>query len=111
MDDDTKALMASSLSTIPRTITPWPSTLDDFNYEYSPEGKLRHKITSNHHLLLFRYMHWLTILIHNIVMTMGIEKPFVFISQRHYDALGDVIVPHIQRLMVNDYKLKVMISI
>lgn len=35
-----------------------------------------------------------------------IEKPFVFVSQRHYEALGDVIVPHIQQLMVNEYKLR-----
>jgi hypothetical protein len=39
-------------------------------------------------------------------MMVTIEKPFVFVSQRHYEALGDVIVPHIQQMMVNDYKLQ-----
>jgi hypothetical protein len=46
MTDETKAAFASALTTIPTTITPWPQALDDFNYEYSDEGKLRHKITS-----------------------------------------------------------------
>lgn len=48
MKDETKAALESAITTIPSTITPWPSTLDDFNYEYSDEGKLRHKITSRH---------------------------------------------------------------
>jgi hypothetical protein len=33
-------------------------------------------------------------------------KPFHWVNQIHYDALGDIIVKHIQEMMVKDYGLK-----
>eukprot|EP01012_Entosiphon_sulcatum_P019104 TRINITY_DN23938_c0_g1_i3.p1 TRINITY_DN23938_c0_g1~~TRINITY_DN23938_c0_g1_i3.p1 ORF type:complete len:351 (-),score=53.69 TRINITY_DN23938_c0_g1_i3:63-1094(-) len=58
------------LRTVPRT--PNPTSLAEFGYRYNERGELRHVDTN---------------------------KPFAWLGQKHYDAIGDIIVKHIQDLM------------
>ncbi len=66
------------MATIP-TVYP-PTSLADFNYEFNDKGELRHV-----HLK---------------------SEPFHFVSQRHYEAIGDFIAREIQLRMIRDCGLK-----
>eukprot|EP01006_Ploeotia_vitrea_P008764 TRINITY_DN20939_c0_g1_i1.p1 TRINITY_DN20939_c0_g1~~TRINITY_DN20939_c0_g1_i1.p1 ORF type:complete len:359 (+),score=40.11 TRINITY_DN20939_c0_g1_i1:27-1079(+) len=61
----------SVMKTVPTTTR--PKFIEDFGYEYTDEGKL---------------------------VRSDCGKPFAWLGQRHYDALGDAIVPSLQRIMV-----------
>jgi len=75
--EDTIKYLESVVKTIPDFDN--PKSIKDFNYEFSEDGKLRNIDTA---------------------------KPFHWVNQAHYDALGDVIVRDIQNLMVQKYQLK-----
>ena len=55
-----------------------PTSLADYGYHFNDEGELRHIETGT---------------------------PFQFINQKHYEAMGDMIVRHIQNAMLQEYKL------
>jgi hypothetical protein len=82
--EESKRKISSALATIPAS-TPFsanpPTTIADFNYKYddSHTGKLIQQNTGNN---------------------------FVFITQRHYEALGDVITEHLQTMLQEKYKFK-----
>jgi len=73
-----KNLSELELSTIPKD-TIDPTSLAQLNYEYNEKGYLRIK---------------------------GTDEKFKYITERHYEALGDVIVSEIQRKMKEDYDLE-----
>jgi hypothetical protein len=75
--EETIKYLESVIKTIPSKDN--PTSITDFNYHFSEEGKLCNKDTG---------------------------KPFHWVNQAHYDALGDVIVKDIQKLMVDKYGLK-----
>jgi hypothetical protein len=75
-DDALRVYVDSIIKTIPKGDD--PKRLSDFHYEYRA-GKL-------------------------VNVTTG--KPFHWVNQIHYDVLGDIIVRHVQDLMVKDYGLK-----
>jgi hypothetical protein len=52
--------------------------LADYGYHFNDEGELRHLETGT---------------------------PFQFINQKHYEAMGDMIVRHIQEAMLKEYQL------
>jgi len=66
------AYLESVIKTIPKFDN--PQTLDQFNYHYV-DGKL---------------------------VNIDTGKPFHWVNQKHYDSLGDIIIGHIQKLMVED---------
>jgi hypothetical protein len=66
------------MATIPTNYP--PSSLTDFNYFFNDKGELRNMLKN--------------------------DEPFHFISQRHYEAIGDFIVREIQWRMVRDCGLK-----
>jgi len=66
------AYLESVIRTIPNVDN--PQTLDQFNYHYV-DGKLVNRET---------------------------DKPFHWVNQKHYDSLGDIIIGHIQKLMVEE---------
>ncbi|ELR18652.1 uncharacterized protein ACA1_392980 [Acanthamoeba castellanii str. Neff] len=55
-----------------------PTSLADYGYHFNDEGELRHLETGT---------------------------PFQFINQKHYEAMGDMIVRHIQEAMLKAYQL------
>ena len=55
-----------------------PTSLADYGYHFNDEGELRHLETGT---------------------------PFQFINQKHYEAMGDMIVRHIQEAMLKEYQL------
>jgi hypothetical protein len=57
-----------------------PTSLEDFNYFYNDKGELRNKLKP--------------------------EEAFHFVSQRHYEAIGDFIVRDIQLRMINECGLQ-----
>jgi len=75
-DEQLKTYLQSVIDTIPNIDN--PSELIHFNYCYI-DGKLVNQDTG---------------------------KPFHWVNQAHYDALGDIIVKHIQNMMVKEYGLK-----
>jgi len=66
------------MATIP-TVYP-PSSLSDFQYEFNDKGELRHMQKA--------------------------DEPFHFVSQRHYEAIGDFIAREIQLRMIRDCGLR-----
>jgi hypothetical protein len=70
------ARFEAMMKTVPATTC--PKTLADFNYAYDSEGCLR---------------------------TLDGGFGFHFVSQQHYDALGDIIVRHLQLTMMREYRL------
>jgi hypothetical protein len=69
------------LATVPRTTA--PTTLADFGYEYTEDGRLVQKRS---------------------------QKPFAWLGQKHYDFLGDAIVNDLYAMMEHKYGLlRVMI--
>ncbi len=77
MTEKTKALYDIVIQTVP--LKDYPTSLDDFNYHYNEQGELRNKING---------------------------APFHFVSQRHYEALGDFIYRYIQDVMISKYHLQ-----
>jgi len=77
-DNESEQLIAylrAVVKTIPEKDN--PKEISDFNYHYV-DGKL---------------------------VNIDTGTPFHWVNQAHYDALGDTIVSHIQKIMVTDYKL------
>ncbi|CAF0742526.1 unnamed protein product [Didymodactylos carnosus] len=72
-----KDRLQNILSTIPATTH--PTTIDEFNYYFNENDELRHKIT---------------------------HERFVFITQRHYNLLGDCISDYLQNRMKTQWKYK-----
>eukprot|EP01091_Cochliopodium_minus_P020344 TRINITY_DN885_c0_g1_i1.p1 TRINITY_DN885_c0_g1~~TRINITY_DN885_c0_g1_i1.p1 ORF type:complete len:337 (+),score=100.78 TRINITY_DN885_c0_g1_i1:35-1012(+) len=72
-----RELSEIELSTIPKDSI-YPESLDDFNYERNQEGYLRIK---------------------------GTNEKFKYITERHYEALGDVIYKDIQNKMKTEFDL------
>lgn len=71
------------LSTVPSTTT--PQCLADFGYKYTAEGKLVRAVS---------------------------EKPFAWLGQKHYDALGDAIISELYSVMERKYGLsRVMVPL
>jgi hypothetical protein len=73
--DDAKELHKKLLKTIPQDN---PTSLKDFGYGYNENGEFRNLETG---------------------------EPFHYITETHYEALGDFIVKEIQDMMVKDYDL------
>eukprot|EP00757_Euglenozoa_sp_SAG-D1_P019097 gene19097-920_t len=71
--DKPQEIQQELLKTIPKTDR--PTSIDDFGYYYTDDGKLRQKAT---------------------------DQPFAWMGQKHYDALGDCIVKDIQKIMVEN---------
>eukprot|EP00760_Papus_ankaliazontas_P001453 PhM_4_TR1047/c0_g1_i1/m.86884 len=64
------------MHTVPKTVR--PTSITDFGYDFNSEGQLRNVRTG---------------------------EPFQWLGQKHYDALGDVIIKDIQRMLVSKYGL------
>lgn len=79
------------LKTVQKTIPDKATKLSDFGYYYDKEGKLRNKETG-----------WEKFFKVNSTETGG---DFHFVSQTHYEALGDLIVREIQDMMVKDFNM------
>ncbi|UJR08188.1 hypothetical protein I4U23_012461 [Adineta vaga] len=73
LPNDLQTRLNNILLTIPKTKT--PTSIEDFNYSYKDSNHLRHCLT---------------------------DEKFIFLSQRHYNALGNCIDTYIQSLMKSD---------
>jgi len=77
---DNNEELINYLESVMKTIPPIdnPTSLDQYNYHYNEQGKL---------------------------VNIDTGKPFHWVNQRHYDCLGDIIVKHIQLLLVQECDL------
>lgn len=75
MSDENKMTEEEWRGTIPSSLR--PGSMADFGYHFNKEGKMVHIKTG---------------------------KPFHFISQHHYDALGDTVLSDIQKKLVDEFK-------
>jgi Arb2 domain len=77
LDPQGKLLFDQLMATVPKTL--YPKSFADFSYDYNTAGELRHTESG---------------------------APFAFLTQQHYDALGDVVIQELQARMRTDYKLQ-----